>query len=362
MIRELPLTVRRSIELLGLVLLAFVTYQLQNIIMPMLMALVTSIALSPMYRFLVRRKIPNSISIILIMMFMIIILGLIIFFIISQLKPLIYDFATIKLNIINHINVISGWLSKNISISTAYQTEMITQQTDILLDSAGNYLTNAINSVSTIVIFFGLFPIYTFLIIYYKNMLRKFLLMWFDQSETLHVSEVLKSIESIIHSYVIGLLIQFSYMTILMGGLLMLFGIKYALLIAVIFAVLNLIPYVGAFIGNIIGVLLTLSSSPSLGSVFTVLIIISVVQFLDNNILMPSIVGSKVRINALASIFGVIIGGTFAGISGMFLSLPLIASFKVIFDHTEEFKKWGVLFGDDKPIPKILMKLKELKK
>ena len=59
---QLPLTVKRSIELLGLVLLAFVIIYLQNIIMPMLMALVTSIALLPIYRFLVRRKIPKSIK------------------------------------------------------------------------------------------------------------------------------------------------------------------------------------------------------------------------------------------------------------------------------------------------------------
>jgi len=76
---------------------------------------------------------------------------------------------------------------------------------------------------------------------------------------------------------------------------------------------------------------------------------------------MPAIVGSKIRINALVSIFGVIIGGSLAGISGIFLSLPLMASFKIIFDHTEQFKKWGVLFGDDKPRTNLLMKFKKLK-
>jgi len=164
------------------------------------------------------------------------------------------------------------------------------------------------------------------------------------------VGETLKSVESIIQSYIGGLMIQFTYMTILLGGTLMLFGINYAFLIAIIFAVLNLIPYIGALIGNILGVLLTLSSTPDLGPVFTVLIIISIVQLLDNNILMPFIVGSKIRINALVSLFGVFFGGALAGIGGMFLSLPIMAVLKIVFDHTEQFKKWGVLFGDDKPI------------
>ena len=73
---------------------------------------------------------------------------------------------------------------------------------------------------------------------------------------------------------------------------------------------------------------------------------------------MPYIVGSKVRINALVSLFGVFIGGALAGIPGMFLSLPIIAVFKIIFDHTEQFKKWGILFGDDKPTNKKLIKIK----
>ncbi len=357
----LPPTVKRSIELLGLVLLAFVIIQLQNIIMPLLMALVASIALMPIYRFLARRKVPKIINIISIMLLMIILLGLIVFFISTQLKPLINDFDFIKQNILNHMNVLSNWLSDKTSYSTAEQTEILKQQTNTFLDSAGNYLKNAFGSIGNLFIFFALFPIYTFLILYYKNILRNFVLMWFEQGDGKQVGDAIQSVESIIHSYIVGLLIQFTYMTILLGGTLLIFGIDYALLIAVIFAILNLIPYIGALFGNIIGILLTLSASPSLGSVFTVLIIISVVQFLDNNILMPSIVGSKIRINALVSLFGVIVGGAIAGIGGMFLSLPIMASLKVIFDHTEQFKKWGVLFGDENPSTDLLTKLKKLK-
>jgi len=165
MIQQLPLAVKRSIELLGLVLLAFGINQLQSIIMPMLMALVASIALLPVYRFLVRKKIPNSISILLTMLLMIIVLGLIVFFISAQLKPLIYNFSSIKLNIINHISVISNWFNTKTGISTAQQTDMIKQQINNFMDSAGNFLKNAMGSISTIFIFFCLFPIYTFLIL-----------------------------------------------------------------------------------------------------------------------------------------------------------------------------------------------------
>jgi predicted PurR-regulated permease PerM len=293
------------------------------------------------------------------MFLMLIILGIMTFLIFSQLSPLIDNYTEIKANILNQINIISTWFSDKTDISSAQQTEIVKQQANNLLDSAGEYFSNAMGSISTLLIFFGLFPIYTFLILYYKNTLRKFLLMSFQKGDNKQVRETLKSIESIIHSYIVGLLIQFTYMTILLGGTLFLFGIKYALLIGVIFALLNLIPYVGAFIGNIIGVLLTLSSTPDLSSVLTVLIIISVVQFLDNNILMPSILGSRIRINALVSLFGVFVGGALAGIGGMFLSLLIMAVLKIIFDHTNDFKNWGVLLGDDQPAAKRFLKRKD---
>jgi predicted PurR-regulated permease PerM len=60
-------------------------------------------------------------------------------------------------------------------------------------------------------------------------------------------------------------------------------------------------------------------------------------------------VGSKVKINALITIIGVIVAGAMVGVSGMFLSLPVIAVMKIVFDRTPILKQWGVLLGDERP-------------
>src|SRR5690606_10709816 len=216
-------------------------------------------------------------------------------------------------------------VSETFNVTTREQTKFIDDQSKKILSSTGNILSGAMGSVSSMFLFFGLLPIYIYLFLFYKNLFLKFIFMWFEDESHPNVKESLKETEVIIKSYLIGLLIQVTYMTVLLGGILFIIGIKHALLIGVIFALLNLIPYVGALFGNIIGVLLTLTSSQELSPVITVLVVIAVVQFLDNNILMPKIVGSKVKINALSAILGVVIGGTLAGISGMFLALPIIA-------------------------------------
>lgn len=276
-------------------------------------------------------------------------MALLVWFISANFSRLIADFPTLKANVTAHLERLSSWINSKTDFSTERQLQLINQQSEKLVNFAGGYLGGVASSLTALLVFFGLIPIYIFLLLFYRNLLLRFVFLWFNEAEHERVKETVQEVQRIIKSYLGGLLIQIAYITILLGGILMLFGIKHALLIGVLFAIFNLIPYIGALIGNLIGVLLTLSSSEQLSPILTVLIAIAVVQFLDNNILMPRIVGSKIRINALTSIVAVIAGGALAGISGMFLSLPVIAVLKVVFDRSNHLKQWGVLFGDERP-------------
>ncbi|HEU4471192.1 MAG TPA: AI-2E family transporter [Flavisolibacter sp.] len=345
----MPLTVRRAIEIMGIYFLGMIIIVGKDVITPIVMAFFLSIMLLPVYRFLRRKKFPEALAIFLSILLLALIVGLLVWFFSSQIGRLISDFPQIRQNVETHLRSLSAWIDTKTHMSTARQVELISEQNDKLLNYAGGMLGGAASSVTGILIFIGLLPIYIFLMLFYKNLLVRFIFLWFPTTAHPKVEEAMRESEIIIKSYLTGLLIQITYVTLLLGGILFFIGIEHAILIGAIFAVLNLIPYVGALIGNIIGVLLTLSSSQELWPVFAVLGTIAFVQFLDNNILMPRIVGSKVKINALATIVGVIIAGALAGISGMFLSLPVIAVLKIIFDRTGNFKQWGVLLGDERP-------------
>jgi predicted PurR-regulated permease PerM len=346
---DLPLTVRRAIEIMGLFFLGWMIVLGRGILAPLLMAFFLSIMLLPIYRFLRGKKIPEALAIGISLLALIVVVGLIVWFFSSQISSLVADFPTIQENVKNHLKALSAWIESISPFSTEEQTGFISEQSNNILNYVGNMLSGAALSITGLFVFLGLLPIYIFLLLFYKNLLLRFVFFWFPEEQHERVEGTMREMEVIIKSYLFGLLIQVSYMTVLLGGILLIIGIKHALLIGVIFAFLNLIPYVGALLGNIIGVLLTLASSSELWPILTVLGVIAGVQFLDNNILMPRIVGSKVKINALATIVGVIIGGEIAGVAGMFLSLPIIAVLKVIFDRTEDFKQWGVLFGDERP-------------
>ncbi|MFD3001726.1 AI-2E family transporter [Pontibacter toksunensis] len=346
---DMPLTVRRAIEVMGIFFLGWIIVLGRDLLAPMLMAFFLSIMLLPLYRFFRKNKFPETLAIGTTLLVLVLVVGLIIWFFSFQISNLISDFPVIQANVTQHLRSLSAWVESISPVSTEEQTNFISEQSNRILGYLGNMLSGAATSITGIFVFLGLVPIYIFLLLFYKNLLLRFVFFWFPSSNHENVEDTMREMEIIIKSYLFGLLIQVSYMTVLLGGILMIIGIKHALLIGVIFAFLNLIPYVGALLGNIIGVLLTLASSSELWPILTVLGVIAAVQFLDNNILMPRIVGSKVKINALATIVGVIVGGEIAGVIGMFLSLPVIAVLKVIFDRTENFKQWGILFGDERP-------------
>jgi predicted PurR-regulated permease PerM len=347
--KELPITVRRAIELMGLFFLGWILVLGKGIIAPLMLAFFVSLLLLPVYRFLRNKHLPEILAIVTSILAMVVIFGLVIWFFSSQMRDLLTDLPTIRQNLTRHLNALSGWISTKTNFTPDEQLTFIDEQSSRLLSYAGNVLKTTAGSVTSVFVLLVLLPVYVFLLLFYKNLLLRFVFVWFPPESNERVKGALSEVEVIIKSYLTGLLIQITYMTILVGGTLLLVGIKHALLIGVIFALLNLIPYIGALIGNVIGVLLTLASSPDLWPIFTVLGVIAGAQFLDNNILMPRIVGSKVKINALATIVGVLTAGEIAGILGMFLSLPTIAVLKVIFDRTKNLKQWGVLLGDERP-------------
>jgi len=125
---------------------------------------------------------------------------------------------------------------------------------------------------------------------------------------------------------------------------------------------LNVVRYIGPFIGiAMVMALALITKSPAY--VLYVLLFHILIQIIDNFYIVPKIVASRVRINALFSIIAMIAGYALWGISGMFLAIPLLAIAKLIFDNIEPLKPWGFLLGDTmpsmiqiKPIIKILKK------
>jgi len=266
------------------------------------------------------------------------------------------DWEAIRMNVLHHLLTVQEWIVERFHISYAEQHDYLKIATNKTFDNGGWLIASTIGSVGNTLFNLFLIPVYVFLFLVYHQHLKNFWLSLFGPEHELAVREAMSSVRSIIQSYLSGLMIEMMVVAGLNATGLFLLGVNYAIFLGLLSAVLNLIPYIGTMIAGLLGVIVTLSSTDQLSKVVGVILVFWVVQLIDNNLLMPRIVGRKVKINALISILAVLIGGSLAGVSGMFLSIPTVAILKVIFDHADGLKPWGLLLGVEEQVERPVKK------
>jgi predicted PurR-regulated permease PerM len=289
---------------------------------------------------------------ILSIMVAVMLIAAIVYFLSLPLGPFIEDLPRIRRNLNGQIDTVQQWIRLNLNISKKEQQEAIQSASADMKTTGPGMLGTTFITAASAIIFIFLLPIYTFLILYYRELIRNFFVSIFADKHRASVEEVLSESRVIIQSYMVGLMIEMAIVTILNATGFMIIGIDNAIFLAVLAAILNMIPYVGMLIAGIVCILVTLATSNDLSDILWVVVALTVVQFVDNNILMPYVVSSKVKINALVSIIGVLVGGALAGVSGMFLSIPGIAIMKAVFDRVDGLQPWGMILGDDKTMAK----------
>lgn len=113
--------------------------------------------------------------------------------------------------------------------------------------------------------------------------------------------------------------------------------VKYAVLLGFMIGILNLIPYFGAIIAVIIAAIITLLTG-GLSQAIWMLIIVTILQQIDANIINPKIVGNSLKISPILVIFSVTIGGAYFGVIGMFLAVPVMAVIKLLLTEFIEYR------------------------
>jgi len=180
----------------------------------------------------------------------------------------------------------------------------------------------------------------------YRGLIVQFFVTLFADEYTKNIHSILDRIQFVIRSYIAGLLLEMIIIAVAYCSVFFFLGVKYALLLGVIGAILNIIPYLGVIITSVLTALITLTTnSPS--TVLWSVVSIIIIHMLDTNILMPRIMSSKVNINALASIVGVITGSALWGLPGTFMAMPILAVLKVVFEEVQPLRPFAILMGDD---------------
>lgn len=187
--------------------------------------------------------------------------------------------------------------------------------------------------------------IYTFFLLYFRHKVKLSILRFFDADSRKQVKEVMEQSSHLALDFLSGRLLLVLVLAFLYTIGMFIAGVENAILISLIAAMLNLIPYVGSIAGYFLAMAMGLFGGAEIGSLIVISVTFAVAQFLDNNVLEPFVVGDKVNLNPLATIILVVLGGSIWGVAGMILSIPLAGIFKVIFDATPGLRPLGYLLG-----------------
>ncbi len=342
-----PIYVKLGFKFLVIFFICFFIYAAQNILIPFAFAILLAIVLLPIVQYLERKKFSKVISIAIAIILALSIIAGIIYFLSSQIASFMQDIPSIKEHITDHFIKLQNWVKEKFNISFQEQNEYLNSQAEKLKESGTGYISHTFLSITEAIMLLVLMPIYTFLLLYYRDLIRRFLFAVFKPEYGEGVKNVVSEAQVMVRSYMLGLLIEMGIVAAANSVGLLLLGIKYAVFFGVLAAVLNLIPYIGMFTATLFTILTSLSTTSSTSDLVWIVVIFYSIHIVDVNFLMPRIVASRLRINALISILGVVIGGALTGISGLFLSIPAIAFLKILCDEVEGLKPWGILLGDD---------------
>ncbi len=341
----LPLYSKLSQIILGIIGIFFILYIGREIIVPLAFATIIAILLNPVVNFLVRKKLSRVFAISIALVGVMILSVVVAYFIGFQLAKFSETFPQFKekFKIIEQETI--QWVAETFNISKI-KIEAWIKDAKKGVDGAA-IIGKTLNTLKGLLVLVIL-PIYTFLILFYKPLILEFIARLFKNDDQGVVNEVLGETKVLIQSYLIGLSIEATIVATLNSVTLLVIGVQYAILLGIIGALLNLIPYLGGLIAIALPMLVAVATQTPLDALW-VLIGYIIVQFVDNNLLVPRIVASKVKINALISIIVVLIGGALWGVAGMFLSIPITAIMKVIFERVEQLKPFALILGDELP-------------
>lgn len=342
----LPFYARFALALLSVVLIIFLMHEAKTILIPLFFSLLISLMLLPITQWLERRKLPRSLAaLISILLFVTVIAGLFLFMG-QQISDFTNDLPMLGQRLQSWAGDLQTWINDKYHLNYSRQIEYLNRAAAGIFNYASTIAQVFFLALGGFVIWTIFVFIFSFFMLTHRSLLKKFVVCLFSDRHRSRVNEVMRETKQLANGYVLGLMIEMGVVAVLNVVVLLIFGIKYALLLGILAAVLNIIPYIGIYTATAIAALVTISNSTP-GHALTVIIILIIVHFIDANILLPRIVGSHVKMNPLITIVAVLSGSILWGLSGTFLFIPLTAMLKIIFERVDGLKPWAILMGTE---------------
>ncbi len=341
--KEISNGIIRAILILGAITLGLLLlYKISTLFIYIALAFVVTLIASPVIDFLTNKcKLKRIFSITLIM------LAFLSFFIgFSFMFVPLFTTQAENLSVLNTGHLQEDYNGLIIKLdqyldNKGFSLDKIIEESHLKSQLNFDFVPNVVNSFISMLseLGMGLFAVLFLVFFFLKDrvVLEYQFRKIFPKKHEHQVFSSITKINNLLSRYFLGLCIQVSIIYILSLTVLLFFGVKGAIMIAFICAVLNIIPYVGPLIGNILAVIFTMLTyigedfvGVTIPKAMYVMIGFLLIQLIDNVVNQPLIFSSSVKSHPLEIFIVTLASGMFSGIFGMIAAIPIYTCLKVI--------------------------------
>ncbi|SDL75919.1 Predicted PurR-regulated permease PerM [Catalinimonas alkaloidigena] len=343
---KLPLYAQVVLILIGITILVSFLDVAKSLLAPLAFSLLFALLLLPVCSRLERWRFPRSLAIVISLLLVIAVVGGIIFVFSNQILHFRSEIPELTEKFNEYVDSIQSYIETRFGIESEAQSQYLKDSAMEVASSSGRILSSTAGATTNTLAAAALVPIFFFFLLYYRDFFKEFLYRLFRPEHHSTLGEVLNHIKELIQSYITGLLTVIFIISMLNSVGLLVLGVRHAFFFGFLAGVLNIIPYVGVFIGSLLPIAYALVTMESPWYAVGVAAIFWFVQFAEGNFITPNIVGSKVSLNPLTSIVALLIGAMIWGPTGMILSIPFTAMLKVILDYIPGYRPLGFVMGE----------------
>jgi predicted PurR-regulated permease PerM len=333
-----------------IVLGSIILYVGSPLFIPLSFAVLISFVLYPVCAWLEKKGI-NRITSILLSTIILLILGVgAVVLLIQQFASFLTEWPVIKLKLHDSLEELSQFLMQVYAISKEEQQRLVHQ---LFNQSSGDLIQVIQKTLSASaygVVMLIMIPVFTVLILYYRHILIAVVYRLFPTERKESIKRILFLTITTYYNFIKGMIVVYATVGALNSIGLLILGVPHAVFFGFVAAVLTFIPYVGIMVGSLLPMAMAWITYNSIWYALGVIGIFAFVQYLEANVIFPLAVSNRLNMNALVTLFAIIVGGILWGFAGMILFVPFLAIIKLIADHHPKMKTVSILLGKSEPI------------
>ncbi|HSQ44260.1 MAG TPA: AI-2E family transporter [Ginsengibacter sp.] len=316
----------------------------KGLLIPLSFSLLLALILYPVCNWLEKRKLNRIVAIAVSITIVIIFFAVIMWLLIWQVTYLKDDLPFLVQKIKDALLQLQQWLYKNIGM-VGLDTNWIESAAKNSGSGISSFIQSLFKSVSSILFSLFIIPVFTALFLYHREQFVRFLQSLTPEKYHGRLQTILHETSYTYYKYIVGLIKVYLVVGTLNSIGLLLLGVDHAILFGMLTAFMTMIPYVGIIISSMLPITVAWVTTNSLLYPLGVIAIFAFVQYLENSVIFPKIVGQQLNVSSWAILVALIAGGIVWGVSGMVLFMPFVAILKIISGYIEEWKPLNILLG-----------------